>query len=57
MIDYEEHLTTREVDRDDVDARVAHWDRVCRLGCHHDAVVWNGTVLLVSCPRCCGATA
>jgi hypothetical protein len=47
-----DQLTTREVDRNDVEARVRHYDNVCRAGCEHEAVIWNGSVVLVSCPVC-----
>jgi hypothetical protein len=50
--DDDEGLVTREVPRTDIASRVAHYDAVCRVGCHHDAVIQNGAIVLVACPDC-----
>ena len=52
MDDAMDDLRTVAVDRNDTQARVDHYDRVARAGCPHDAIVWNGAVVLVNCPRC-----
>jgi flavoprotein len=46
-------LTTVEVPRDDVQARVDHYARVSAAGCDdHEAIIQNGAITLVMCTRC-----
>jgi hypothetical protein len=55
-VDIDARLASRAIDRDDVRARVEHFDRVARAGCDHEAVIWNSAVVLRSCDSCRGDT-